>query len=508
MIYRCHEVIQESAKMKNIREFISLMSAKVDPVVYGVYPLSIHRSGDTTLFLARIRGDRRIVSVGPAVGLEGVEEKVDGKNVVFGELNAANAALLRELFEFTAPSRVLSKERSIGVGDRLGLASPGHIRVFKEYDAYPILAQQSMRELNLTKRTYREVLDSATFAVFQEGYKKGWGADGDHLKTAEEIGHALSLGYTMITLDCSEHMRNEFELMDAEELDRLYEKNEEIENEYIGRQIILAGGDTLTYEDEEVKRMIMTYRAVLDHAENIYNTFFRDGTYDADFEISIDETTTTTTPQEHYFVANELIKRGVQFATLAPRFCGEFQKGVDYIGDPVQFEKELKIHQGIAHHFGYKISLHSGSDKFSVFEIFGRITGGNFHVKTAGTNWLEAMKLVAMKQPGLYRRVHAYALSKFDEVTKYYHVSTDITRIPPLESLTDDQLVKLFEHNDSRQLIHITYGPILTDTDKEGKLLFADELFELWDEYEEGYSNLLFSHISRHMYELYRHMKG
>lgn len=492
--------------MKDVRKFIPLLKSKVDPVEYGVYPLSIHTSDETTVFITRIRGEKHIVSVGPSIGLEGISERIEDKEVIIGELNSANAAVLREVFPFTAPSRVLSKERSIGCGDRLGLASAGHTRVFTEYDAYPILAQQSMRELNLTRRTYQQVLDAATFAVFQEGYKKGWGADGDHLKTSEEIQHALSVGYTMITLDCSEHMNNEFELMDTAELEARYVPDVQVEKEYIGKEIVLSGGVSFSYSEEEVKRMVMTYRDVLTHAQNIYDTFFKDGTYDADFEISIDETTTTTTVQEHYFVANELIKRGVSFATIAPRFCGEFQKGVDYIGNVEDFERDLIVHQAIASHFGYKLSLHSGSDKFSVFEIFGRITNGRFHVKTAGTNWLEAMKLVAVKAPELYRRVHAYALSKFDEVTQYYHVSTDITRIPDLQSLSDAELVKLFDHNDSRQLIHITYGPILTDTDAGGNPLFADDLFELWDEYEEDYAHLLFTHISRHLYELYRHI--
>ncbi len=101
----------------------------------------------------------------------------------------------------------------MGVGDRLGIAGPGHIRVFQEYDVYPVFAQQSIRELNLTQRTYKDVLDSTTFSVFREGYTKGFGADGDHLKKPEEVKMALDLGFTMITLDCSEHMHNEAERM-------------------------------------------------------------------------------------------------------------------------------------------------------------------------------------------------------------------------------------------------------------------------------------------------------
>jgi hypothetical protein len=254
--------------------------------------------------------------------------------------------------------------------------------------------------------------------------------------------------------------------------------------------------------------MAMVYGEVLDYATSIYEKFFTDGTYSADFEISIDETTTPTTPLEHFFVANELTARGVKFATLAPRFCGEFQKGVDYIGDIKQFEQELVAHTAIARYFDYKISLHSGSDKFMVFPIFGRLTRGRFHVKTAGTNWLEAMKLVAMVDPKLYREVHAFALSKFDEVTKYYHVTTDITRIPNLDTLDDKALVKLFEHNDARQLIHITYGPILSTKDAKGEFLFKDRLYDLWKIHEKQYSDLLFHHIGRHLKELYRHMRG
>ena len=493
--------------MKNFKEFIPLIHTKVDPVSYGVYPLSIQTLKNTTVFIAKVKDEKFIVSVGPSISLEGSEETINGERVVIGSLNHANAQVLRSTFPFTAPSRVLSKERSIGVGDRLGIASPGHIRVFEKYDAYPILAQQSIRELTLTNRTFEDVLDAATFGVFQEGYKKGFGADGDHLKTEKEVKMALDLGYTMITLDCSEHMHNEFENMSVAELHSRYVPVGSLEKEYMNKSFEVEEGVTVSFTEEEFKRMVMTYKDVLDFASSIYHTFFDSGKYEADFEISIDETTTATTPAEHYFVANELIKRGVKIVTIAPRFCGEFQKGVDYIGDVAQFEKELIVHSAIARHFNYKLSLHSGSDKFKIFEIFGRITRGHFHVKTAGTNYLEAMKLVAMKDPSLYRKIHTFALSAFDEVTQYYHVTTDITRIPSIDTLDDAQLVKLFEHNDSRQLIHITYGPILNKRDEQGSFVYRDALYSLWSSYENLYSELLYKHIGRHLFQLYRHCK-
>jgi len=231
----------------------------------------------------------------------------------------------------------------------------------------------------------------------------------------------------------------------------------------------------------------------------MYKTFFASGKYDADFEISIDETVSVTTPLQHFFVANELLDAGVSFATIAPRFCGEFQKGIDYIGDIVQFEKEIKVHAGIARHFGYKLSIHSGSDKFSVFPIIGRETRGNFHVKTAGTNWLEAMNVVAMNDPSLYREIHSYALTVFDDAKKYYHVTTDLSKIPNISTVKDSDLASLFEINEARQLIHITYGHILSRKNTDGSFLYKDRLYRLLLEHEDKYRNALTKHIGRHL---------
>jgi hypothetical protein len=204
-------------------------------------------------------------------------------------------------------------------------------------------------------------------------------------------------------------------------------------------------------------------------------------------------------------VASELARRNVKFATIAPRFCGEFQKGVDYIGDLAQFEAELAVHAAIARHFGYKLSIHSGSDKFSVFGLIGRHTQGRFHVKTAGTNWLEAMRVAATADPALYRQVHAFALSAFPAATKYYHVTTNLANIPPLDMLADAELPRLFEQNDARQLVHITYGQILGAKDAAGKPLFAfaDRLYKLWRENADLYAERLDAHIGKHLALLY-----
>ncbi|NLZ89643.1 MAG: hypothetical protein GX916_09110, partial [Clostridiales bacterium] len=235
------------------------------------------------------------------------------------------------------------------------------------------------------------------------------------------------------------------------------------------------------------------YGEAVEFAASVWDEFFADGCARADFEMSIDETELPTTPAQHFFVAAELQRRGVRLATMAPRFCGEFQKGIDYIGDKAQFEREIITHAAIARHFGYKLSIHSGSDKFSVFPLIGKHTQGRFHVKTAGTNWLEAMRIVAEHDPALYRRAHAFAAQHVEEARKYYHVKLDMAQVPDLAGLKDHELPALFDMEDPRQLIHITYGLILSDPGLHGAL------YSFWDTRADAYAAALEKHIGKHL---------
>jgi hypothetical protein len=479
-----------------------LTQAAIPPLFIGVImnylgfdacEKSIHKAGSSTVFMAKEGNETVIIAAGKdaaALGFQG-KELEDGKFKI--PLTHENALVLRKLFPFTAPTRVLRKDRSFGVGDRLGIAAPGHIKVFERYDAYPVFAQQSIRELNLTNRTYEDVLDTVSFAVFREGFTKGFGADGDHLKTVKDVEYALSLGFSMITLDCSDHIKNDVTGQNAPPLPAVYREK------YLGRKFDVGEGVVLSFNEGELKQMAAVYGEAIGFAIDMYNRFLKDNKYEADFEISIDETAASTTPLQHYFVARELIDAGVSFVTMAPRFCGEFQKGIDYIGDLAQFEEEIKIHAVIARHFKYKLSIHSGSDKFSVFPCIGRETRGIFHVKTAGTNWLEAMRVAATVDPGLYREIHQYALSAFGEARAYYHVTTDLSKIPPVESLADADLPRLFENNDARQLIHITYGLILNKKNAGGSFSFKDRLYKLWKDHEDEYAEALVKHIGKHL---------
>jgi hypothetical protein len=413
-----------------------------------------------------------------------------GGGMYKAELTHENACVLRKLFPFTAPVRGLKKPISFGLGDRLGIATPGHIDLFRNNDVFPVFAQQSIRELNLTNRTYEDVLDAVSFAVFREGYKKGFGADGDHLKTIKDIEYALSLNFTMITLDCSGHIKNEKTAN--------IPLSEHYKNKYLNKTFNIEGL-YFVFSEDELKECAAIYAEAITFIIEIHNKFFSAGKKTADFEISIDETVSVTTPLQHFFVASELLDAGVSFESLAPRFCGEFQKGIDYIGDITQFEKEIKIHAAIAKFFGYKLSIHSGSDKFSVFPVIRKVTQGQFHIKTAGTNWLEAMRVTEEKDPSLYREIHSFALTAFNEAKKFYHVTTDISKIPDISAIKDAHLPKLFENNDVRQLIHITYGMILNHRKEDGSFVFKERLYELWRQNEDAYRKALVRHIGRHL---------
>lgn len=464
---------------------------------YGVYPRSLHTVGEKMVFMAK-GSEAELLIAEDSLGFVGSSFEAAGKSWLCCQLVHENALVLRKLFPFTAPSPVLRYPCSVGVGDRLGIASPGHIKLFQSYDAYPVLAQQSIRELNLTGRSFAQVIDCASFAVFREDFTRPFGADGDHLKTFEEIEYALESGCTMITLDCSEHIRNDAASMSLAQLEAELGEGGAPEEYLIGQ--FSLGDVSIRFDREQLLRCQLVYGDAIEFASEVYHRYFSGREDCVELEISIDETLTPTKPEEHFFVANELSKRNVRPVSLAPRFCGEFQKGVDYRGNLEQFEAELKVHQQIAEHFAYKLSIHSGSDKFSVFPLIAKYCGGRFHLKTAGTNWLEAMALLAQEDAELYREIHRYALeTAFEQAKKYYHVTTQLDKIPDLAALEDDELIRLFDLDDARQLIHISYGLILSEKARDGSSLYRDRLYKFWHEHQEQYEQRLIRHIGRHL---------
>jgi hypothetical protein len=507
---------------KAICEYI-LHSKEIDTVKYSkhmrsfgegachLYADSVHAANGCVLFFAKTLGEKFLWVVEKEAGadsseFEGRVMTVAGRNVRKTPLSHANAVVIRRWFPFARPTAFGRTGVSIGLGDRLGIAGPGHLQIIRKTKARPVLAQQSIRELNLTDRTYEDVLDSATWAVFQEGYHLGFGADGDHLKTAAEVRQALDLEFSMITLDCSEKIDNRVAAMTKSEIAAAYwalpqELRDELEPLYLDKGF-QVGGQELFFDSTTLREIVLIYCKAISFIRHIYFDVVKPYRREIDFEVSIDETMTPTTPEAHYFVAAELERHGIAASSLAPRFCGEFQKAIDYIGDIAQFKREFILHSAIADQFGYRLSIHSGSDKFSVYPIIGEITGERVHVKTAGTNWLEALKVIASKKPALFREIYAFALEHFSEAAAYYHVTTDLTKAPDATAMPDTDLKKVLQQADGRQVLHITYGLVLTAKNPDGSYRFRDLLYKTLDVEEEAYADTLFLHIQKHLLKL------
>jgi len=475
---------------------------------YRIYPRSITKEKSSFYFLAKVDKKKKLIILNESREFDkfqGKTEELAGFKAKIAPLSSYNAELIREIFPYTAPKSMGRKVSSIGLGDRLGIATPGHIDAVRDRDVMPVFAQQSVRELNFTGRSFKDVLDDVTWAVFQEDYKKGFGADADHLKEKSQISEVLELGYTMITLDCTEYIDDSILEMDEEELIYEYSEvpeylREGLENHYLDKTFVLNSGYELEYNEDNFARIVLTYYKMLDFAREV-NHLLKMEDRDIDFEISIDETSTPTTPEAHFFVANELKRNGIFVNSLAPRFIGDFQKGIDYVGKLSKFDEEFKVHAEIAERFGYRLSIHSGSDKFSVFPIIGEYTKGRVHVKTAGTNWLEAVRIIAENDSSLYRDIHQHALKRFEDASEYYHVNTDLSKVPDLARVSDQELPELLEINEVRQLLHITYGYILQDKAGE-EYLFRNRLYDFWESHEKEYRAALKTHIGRHLDKL------
>ena len=449
------------------------------PEISEGYPSSIHKLEHGTIYIADLGDEDGMFYQGMLCPFPGSEQQQDALFRV--PMTYDTAKVLWQLLPWTRPRQVLRQERTFGTGDRLAIATLGQTRAVESYDVFPILAQQSKRELTLMGNTYRDVLARVTFQVLQAGFRRGYGADGDHLKTAEDIRSAIDDGVSMITLDCSEHIH--CERTSAPVSDALYAR-------YLSGPVRL-GGATVAFTPKTLAQAQAVLGEAISFASKIYHNCIAGK--NVDLEISMDETELSTTPEQHYFVANELLFAGVPFLTLAPRFCGEFQKGVDYIGDINQFEEEIAIHAAIADHFGYKLSIHSGSDKFLVFPSIGKATRERFHAKTSGTSWLEAIRLVSRKDPTLFRQIYAYAKEVFPECRSYYHVSTELSMVPDIADWTDSRLPALLNLDTSRQLMHITYGKIMNHP------VYRNKLYRLWRTCREDYATLLEQHLSHHL---------
>jgi len=482
----------------------------------GVYPRSISARGCVLFFLGRGETAKYlgVVHAGAALAGEFTGEArditLDGRTLTLTlcPTDHANALALRRALPFTAPV-TLGLRKSVGCGDRLGLATPGHVRAVRKGNMAPIFAQQSIREMSRTQRTPEEVMDAASWGVFQEGWREGFGADADHLKTLEDIDLCMAAGFVFYTVDPGDHVDN---AADTDGLNVLRHKVEglpwddleassgDLRSSYLGREFDV-GDFAVTFSEEELLRAAAKYGGAVAHTARMYRHLAEQmGDRRFELEMSVDETETPTTIPEHYFVANELKRLGVEWVSLAPRYIGRFEKGVDYIGDLAAFEADFARHVAIARALGpYKLSLHSGSDKFSIYPISARVAGDLVHLKTAGTSYLEALRAIAGTDPSLFREILAFAFERYDEDRASYHVSADPNKVPTPDQLTNGELPTVLDGFDGREMLHVTFGSVLTFKNPDEGYRFRDRLLAALQADEEAHYAALEAHFDRHI---------
>lgn len=391
----------------------------------------------------------------------------------------------------------LSLRPSFGFGDRLGLATPGHIAALRaaittyqlpltnhQLPLSPIFAQQSVRENSRTGRTPQQVMDDARRAVEAARWDLPWGADADHLKSVDDLPPFVAAGYTFFTVDPGAHVDN---AADGAPLPVLQEKARGVDWDELSALYLSENGDQPwgQFDAETLLRAVVKYGRAIRHSVEMFRHLSQMKA-DFDFEISVDETDSPTTPLEHYFIASELTRAGVRFTSLAPRFIGRWEKGVDYLGDLSALDAEMQKHAAVVRRFGtYKLSLHSGSDKFSVYPLLAKHFAGRFHVKTAGTSYLEALRVLAAREPDLFRRIWALARERYAADRATYHVSAE------LEQVTAADLPALLDDFHAREILHVTFGSVLAR--------FGADLKPALLKHADSYAQALQTHFVKHL---------
>jgi len=265
---------------------------------------------------------------------------------------------------------------SFGFGDRIGSATPGHIAAMRKAGKgiAPIYAQQSIREMTRTQRSPAQVMDDALQAIGAAGWDQPHGADADHLKTPADVDCTAAVGFTFFTIDPSDHVDQQADNYDENVLREKFAAVRERASwtdAYLGKKVYLANGTAIDFDEPAVMRAAVKYgtaiEAALQLGDYIREVHAKSGR-DYEIELSVDETDQPTTLAEHYIIAEQCLNGGMKLVSLAPRFIGDFEKGVDYLGDLAALEQSLGDHAAIAEQLGpYKISLHSGSDKLSMY---------------------------------------------------------------------------------------------------------------------------------------------
>jgi tagaturonate epimerase len=404
---------------------------------------------------------------------------------------------------------------SFGFGDRLGLGTPGHVAAMKAagQGIAAIFPQQSIREMTRTSRTPQEVMDDALRGAEAAGWTGPVGADADHLKTPEDVTVTAAAGYTFFTIDPSgfvdQQADNYTEAVVREKFAAVAGEVTWIDR-YQGRRVALPTGRAIVFDEASCLRAAVKYGRAINHAVSM-SDHIRHVQEAAgrpfEIELSVDETDQPTSLAEHYIIADQCLSRNMKLVSLAPRFVGDFEKGVDFKGNLAALRTSLADHAAIANMLGpYKLSLHSGSDKLSMYGDLARATEGRFHVKTAGTSYLEALRVVAKHDAALFRQIIRFARGRYDVDKATYHVSATVAGVPGPDEVNDIvRLEQLYLERwadvpagrgftePGRQILHCTFGSVLTDQE------LSPLVKVLVREHQATYTEVLREHFEKHL---------
>ncbi len=395
---------------------------------------------------------------------------------------------------------------SIGMGDRLGMATAAHIRAVESSSLFPYLAQQSVRENSGTGRGWRDVMADALFGVFREGWKRGFSADADHLDDPEEMAAAADAGFVRYTLDLSKSVRD-ISGMDRMQLSReLVSLEREIpgaqqwRKRYLGKAFHLAAGfstRSLVFDEKSFLKTVVRMGAAVGRALELASavaSLVRGRAFE--LELSLDETEERTTLHEHLFAALEMAENDLPVAAVAPRFVGEFPRGGDYRGNTSKLARDVALHAAVARATSkHVLSVHSGSEKFSIYPRLGEACDGAFHVKTSGTSYVEAMRVVARADRSLFCAVVEAAERAFDTVKRSYRFEAAPNTLPAPDKLGAHELEDAyFSTREGRQLLHASSGGILT-----GRRELGRKVRECLMDNEQLHFELVSSHLKKHV---------
>jgi hypothetical protein len=376
---------------------------------------------------------------------------------------------------------MLTLERfSFGVGDRFAHQAKAQLQAFQKLEAEGIVVapvwNKSNREHTFVGSEPQSVFDAAQAAVSAKSWNHGWHVDADHIRL-ETVERFLTCS-DFFTLDVADSIGQPSA---PAEVEAFIARHPEL----IGTITIAGLSEPFTTTPNEVETVVSKYLLAVKEAGNIYRHILaQKGEANFIAEVSMDETDAPQTPPELLIILAALADENVRVQTIAPKFTGRFNKGVDYVGDLAQFEREFNDDLAVIAHsvqqYGLpanlKLSVHSGSDKFSLYPIIRRAlarTGAGLHLKTAGTTWLE--ELVGLSEAGgdglaLTKEIYAYALAHVDELCAPYASVIDIdhSKLPSAEVVNQwsgPELANAIRHipghpgfnSNVRQLLHVSF---------------------------------------------------